>query len=200
MKEREKWERRYLDAAEPFYGREPSAFLAHSLALLPARGRCLDLGGGQGRNALFLSARGWDVLMVDAAVSGVARGRALARAQRVKVAALAADATQSPLRIATSTFDLILMVNYHDRAAIAAAPGWLRPGGALLVEGFAQEQLGRSSGGPQDPAFLWRPNELLDLVRALRVVWYEDRLTRDDDNPRHRGEKWVVRLIARKSP
>jgi len=200
MKERDKWERRYLDAPEPFYGHEPSGFLRRSLAFLPASGRCLDLGGGQGRNAIFLAARGWDVLVVDAAVAGVARARAGARAQGVKLAALAGDATESPLNITRPAFDLVLMVNYHDRAAIGAAPDWLCGGGALLVEGFAHEQLGRSSGGPQDPAFLWRPNELLELVRPLRVLWYEDRLTRDDDNPRHHGEKWVVRLIARKNP
>jgi hypothetical protein len=35
-------------------------------------------------------------------------------------------------------------------------------------------------------------------VTGLRVVWYEDRLTTGDDNPKHRGEKWVVRLIARR--
>jgi hypothetical protein len=91
------------------------------------------------------------------------------------------------------------MINYHQHSAIAAAGRSLRPGGALVVEGFAQEQLGRTSGGPQDPALLWRPNQLLSLVGSLRVVWYEDRITSDDDNPRHRGAKWVVRLIARRT-
>ena len=199
MHEREDWERRYLESQEPVYGREPSAFLARSLPLLPPGGRCLDLGGGQGRNAVFLARQGWDVLLVDAAFAGAVRARAAARAEKVCVSALVADLSEDALAVPEASFDLVLMVNYHDRLATARAASWLRPEGALLVEGFAQEQLGRSSGGPQDPAVLWNPNELLSLVPGLRVVWYEDRLITDDDNPRHRGAKWVVRLIARRT-
>ncbi|MGZ5958596.1 MAG: class I SAM-dependent methyltransferase [Myxococcaceae bacterium] len=199
MRERDKWDLRYQDSTEPFYGREPSAFLARSLPLLPPPGRCLDLGGGQGRNAVFLAGRGWEVTLVDVALAGVARARAWACATRVGLAGVVADLDEGALAIPERGFDLVLAVNYHDHAIIGAARTWLRPGGALLVEGFAQEQLGRSSGGPQNPALLWRPNELLTLAGGLRVVWYEDRLTAADDNPRHRGEKWVVRLIARRT-
>jgi SAM-dependent methyltransferase len=199
MREREKWEKRYQDSEEPFYGREPSGFLLRSLPLLPERGRCLDLGGGQGRNAVFLAKRGWEVLLVDAAFAGVARARAWARSENVRIRAAVADLTEGSVAAPGDSLDLVLMVNYHDRTALASVGKWLRPGGALLVEGFAQEQLGRTSGGPQDPAVLWNANELLSLAGALRVVWYEDRLTTEDDNPRHRGAKWVVRLIARRT-
>jgi tellurite methyltransferase len=196
--ERRKWESRYLQAAEPFYGREPSPFLVRSLDLLPAAGQCIDVAGGEGRNSVFLALRGWRVTMVDVALAGVARARAAARHHGVSVAAAVADTASLPLRVSAESADLVLVVNYHDRAVIASAGAWLRPGGALLVEGFASEQLGRSSGGPRDPDHLWKPNELLSLSKGLRVVWYEDRLVVGDDNPRHRGDKWVVRLIARK--
>ncbi len=199
MHGREDWERRYLESQEPVYGREPSPFLVRSLPLLPADGRCLDLGGGQGRNAVFLARRGWDVLLVDAALAGVARARAWARTEEVRLQGAVADLGDGGLALPEASFDLILVVNFHDRAAVKGAARWLRSGGVLLVEGFAQEQLGRSSGGPQDPAVLWNVNELLSLAQGLRVVWYEDRLTTDDDNPRHRGAKWVVRLIARRT-
>jgi SAM-dependent methyltransferase len=199
MCEREKWEKRYQDSEGPFYGRKPSAFLVRSLSLLPADGRCLDLGGGQGRNAVFLARRGWTVVMVDCAIAGVAGARALARAESVALVPVVADLAEGALVIPEAGFDLVLMINYHEHAAVSTAARWLRPGGALLVEGFAREQLGRSSGGPQDPAMLYRPNELLRLARGLRVVWYEDRLITDDDNLRHHGAKWVVRLVARRT-
>ena len=199
MREREKWDRRYQDSREGFYGRGPSPFLVRSLPLLPPPGRCLDLGGGQGRNAVFLAGQGWDVTMVDVALAGVARAHAWARAERVRLSGVVADLDEGALAISGSAFDLVLAVNYHEHAIVEAAQTWLRPGGALLVEGFAREQLGLGSGGPQDPELLWRPNELLALARGMRVVWYEDRLTDEDDNPRHRGKKWVVRLIARRT-
>jgi SAM-dependent methyltransferase len=204
--ERAKWEQRYRQAAEqPFYGREPSPFVVRALPLLPAPGRCLDVAGGEGRNALFLAARGWQVTLVDVAVAGVATARRRAAQECRPLALVVADTDHWPLCPGAARWDLILVVNYHSRALVAAAATMLRPGGALLVEGFAREQLGRSSGGPQDPELLWRPNELIELVAfpgggapSLRVVWYEDRLVSGDDSPRHRGPKWVVRLVARR--
>ena len=203
MDERSRWNERYRQAQEPFYGRDPSQFLRRSLPLLPPPGRCLDAAGGEGRNAAFLAALGWRVLLADMALAGVARARKLASAQTQSASAgsvqlVCADLAHSPLRLAPGTLDLLLVVNYHDRFLIASGGELLRQGGVLLVEGFAKEQLGRSSGGPQDPDLLWGPNELLRAAAGLRVLWYEDRLTADDDNPRHRGEKWVVRLIARR--
>lgn len=198
MDERRKWESRYLAAEGPFYGRQPSAFLARSLKLLPRPGRCIDFGGGEGRHAAFLAGLGWEVTVADVAVAGLARARTLCRHVLPRVRLVAADLADSPLRPAPESVDLVLVINFHDRRTVSSAAEWLRPGGLLFVEGFALEQLERSTGGPRDPRHLWKPNELLSLARGLRAVWYEDRETSDDDNPRHRGAKWVVRLIARK--
>lgn len=198
MDELAKWESRYLGADEPFYGVEPSQFLQRSLAQLPAGGRCLDLAGGEGRNAIFLAARGWNVTLIDGAWAGVTRARSLAAKRGVAVNLVVGDLRRFATFPFRDGFDLVLIVNYHNRELLAAACDWLHPGGAVLLEGFAREQLGRSSGGPQDLDQLWGPNEVADLLRPLRLVWFEDRLVTVDDNPRHRGEKWVVRAIARR--
>lgn len=199
MDERSKWEARYTQAEDTFYGRQPSAFLVSVQPLLPLPGRCLDAGGGEGRNAVFLASLGWNVMLVDLALAGVVKAARRAMEAGVSLDCLVADLEADPLRGDVAPFDLVLAINFHSRAVVAAACRWLRPGGVLVVEGFAQEQLGRSSGGPQDPAILWHPNELLEMVTPhLRVVWYEDRLLDGDDNPRHRGPKWVVRLLARR--
>lgn len=199
MNERHKWEQRYAQAEGPFYGRQPSAFLAASLPLLPPVGRCLDAAGGEGRNAVFLASLGWDVVLADVALAGVARARRRAAESGCALKLVVADFDHNPLDVGPHSFDLVLAINFHSRELVAAAPGWLKPGGCLLVEGFAVEQLGRGSGGPQDPAILWHPNELPDLVRGrLRLLWYEDRLVEGDDNPRHKGPKWVVRMVAQR--
>jgi len=198
MGERERWERRYQQAAEPFYGREPSRFLQRSLALLPGRGRCIDLGGGEGRNAIYLARLGYDVTLVDVAVAGLSRAATMARDAEVRLNIVAADLQEPPLADTGDGWDVVLLINYHDRRAVASVETRLRPGGAVVVEGFAKEQLGRGSGGPPDADLLWGPNELHELLRPLRLVWYEDRLVEGDDNPHHRGAKWVVRAIARK--
>lgn len=200
MDERERWERRYQQAEEPFYGRDPSLFLRRSVALLPNGGRCLDLAGGEGRNAVFLACRGFSVTLADVALAGLSRAALMARTAGASVRVVATDLRHSALVDPPGGWDLILLINYHDRQSVAGAASRLRPGGAVVVEGFAKEQLGRGSGGPPDLDRLWGRNELLDLLRPLRVVWYEDRLVEADDNPHHRGAKWVVRTIARREP
>jgi SAM-dependent methyltransferase len=198
MGERERWERRYQQSDGPFYGRDASQFLQRSLPLLPASGTCLDLAGGEGRNAVFLAQRGFEVTLADVAVAGLARAAELARHQGVALRIVAADLGRSPLVDPSEGWNLILLMNYHDRSVLAAAGRRLSPGGAVVVEGFAKEQLGRGSGGPPDPDLLWARNEIVQLLLPLRLVWYEDRLVEADDNPRHRGSKWVVRAVARR--
>lgn len=197
MHEREKWERRYQQAKDTVFGEQPSLLVRRALPLLPAPGRCLDLAGGEGRNALFLARLGWEVLIADCAIAGLARARRVFRAAGVAGRLLAADLQTPVLGDPRALFDLLLVVNYHDRAWVSNAHRWLRPGGVLIAQGFAREQLGRGTGGPSDPHLLWGPNELLKLAGPkLRVVHYEDRLVEEDDNPAHRGPKWVVRLVA----
>ena len=66
------WDRRY---AEPHlvWSAEPNRFLVEELAGLPP-GPALDLACGEGRNAIWLARRGWEVAGVD--FSGVAIDKA----------------------------------------------------------------------------------------------------------------------------
>jgi SAM-dependent methyltransferase len=198
MDERQRWESRYAQSDGAFYGRGPSPFLLRSLPLLPAPGRCIDFAGGQGRNAVLLARHRWQVTVVDVALAGLAAARQLARDAGVEIGLVHADLGRTPLHLEPASLDLVLVVNYHNAELIRSATTLLHPGGVLLVEGFSIDQYGRPSGGPQEAHVLWRPNQLLELATPLRVLWYEDRLTDEDDNPRHRGEKAIVRLIARK--
>lgn len=52
------------------YSDKPDPELIRSLVDLP-RGKAVDVGGGQGRHSLALSALGFEVLLVDAAQSGL---------------------------------------------------------------------------------------------------------------------------------
>lgn len=200
MPEREKWERRYRQAKDSVFGGEPSLLMRRALPLLPPPGRCLDLAGGEGRNAVFLARLGWEVLVVDCAIAGLARARRVLADCGLRASLAAADLDTPVLGDPSERFDLLLVINYHDRQWVRDAHNWLRPGGVLIAQGFAREQLGRGTGGPSSLDLLWGPNELLDLASGhLRVLLYEDRLVEEDDNPAHRGPKWVVRLIAARS-
>ena len=77
----EAWDERHA-AHEPIESHEPDPTLVREVAGLTP-GRALDLATGDGRNAIWLAARGWRVTAVD--FSGVALDRARTSARSVGV-------------------------------------------------------------------------------------------------------------------
>jgi SAM-dependent methyltransferase len=65
------WESAYQTATTSIFGK-PSAEIVTLADKLPAIATVLDLGCGEGRNALFLAERGFDVTVVDISKSGFA--------------------------------------------------------------------------------------------------------------------------------
>lgn len=52
------------DPSSTFFNRQPNEFLTRVAATLP-KGRALDVGMGQGRNAVWLATQGWQVTGFD---------------------------------------------------------------------------------------------------------------------------------------
>lgn len=178
------WEDRYSRAAatgDQLWSAGPNAWIERTVAHLPI-GDAVDLGGGEGRNALWLAGRGWTVTAVDFAPAGLAIGRARAESLGVEVAWVEADATAW---IAPSLVDLVVIAYLQlPEAALADALGnaaaSLVPGGTLALVGHALENLADGVGGPQDPALLHRVDHLSAVARAAGLDVAECRLvTRD---------------------
>jgi 2-polyprenyl-3-methyl-5-hydroxy-6-metoxy-1,4-benzoquinol methylase len=75
------WDERY-NSAEYAFGTEPNDFLVSAVDRLPG-GRILCLGEGEGRNAVWLAERGFDVTAVDASRVGLDKALRLAEDRRV---------------------------------------------------------------------------------------------------------------------
>jgi len=90
------WDARYAehqmrhDRDGTLWGVEPNRFVARDLAGLPP-GRALDLACGEGRNAIWLAERGWQVTAVDFSSVAIDRGRELAEHRGVTVDFVVAD-------------------------------------------------------------------------------------------------------------
>jgi 2-polyprenyl-3-methyl-5-hydroxy-6-metoxy-1,4-benzoquinol methylase len=67
-------------AADPIYNRYPNRFLGE-IAEKAKPGRALDIGMGQGRNALYLAALGWNVTGIDISEKGIEVARGCPAAQ-----------------------------------------------------------------------------------------------------------------------
>ena len=163
---------------------EPSPWVIRFAELVPAGGRVLDVGSGEGRHTRLFLGRGHPVTAVDRDTSGLADLREDARLEIVE-----ADLESgAPFPFQGRAFEGIVVTNYLHRPILPDIVAAVAAGGVLVYETFArgQERFGR----PQCPDFLLGPGELLEAVRgALRVIAYED-VTVDDPAPR------VVQRIA----
>ena len=167
----EAWDERHA-AHEPIESHEPDPTLVREVAGL-APGRALDLATGDGRNAIWLASQGWQVTGVD--FSGVALGRARTSAQSVGVAV---DWLRTDLLDWTppaGTFDLVCIFFLHlpleERQEVyARAAAAVRPGGTLLVVGHDATNLVDGVGGPQDPALLFTPAEIVAELSGFTIV------------------------------
>lgn len=67
-----RWDQRY-GTEDYWYGTQANEFLKEHVGALPPRGRVLCLAEGEGRNAVFLAAQGFEVVAVDASAVGLAK-------------------------------------------------------------------------------------------------------------------------------
>ncbi len=101
-----------------------------------AAGRALDLGSGEGGDAVWLAERGWSVTGVDVAQAAVDKARAAAAERGVVVAFERHDLTRT---FPEGSFDLVnaqflqAPVGWPRAEVLRRALGAVAPGGRLLV-------------------------------------------------------------------
>ncbi len=186
---KEWWSKKYQESDGYLFGKEPSPFLAENVEFL-RKGETFDVAMGEGRNSVFLASKGFNVTGVDFAERAVERAKALAAEKKVKLElkSQSLDFFLIPLM----KYDTILVTDYHPHLALmkSLARG-LNKGGTLLLEGYALEQL-RIEGGYRPGSFeCFTPNEVLNHVRDLHVVYYNER--------RISPKESRVQLLARKA-
>ena len=168
--ERADWDRRYR-GTELVWTAQPNRFVVQELQGLPP-GRALDLGSGEGRNAVWLAERGWRVTAVDFSPVALDKARRLAQARGVTVDWVLADLRG--YQPEPGAYDLVLVAYLHlssvERAAVlAGAVAALAPGGTLLVIGHDLANLTQGVGGPQDPSVLYTPEAIVAELDGLTV-------------------------------
>lgn len=163
------WDSRYAAAQQ--WSDEPNALAAELLAGL-SPSTAIDVAAGEGRMALWLAARGWQVTALDFSAVGLRRGQERAEQLGLPVQWQVADATTADL--GSECFDLVLVLYLH--LARAVLPEVLRrcadavaPGGRLLVLGHDRDNDEHGVGGPPDPDVLYDVALLKAAAADLKV-------------------------------
>lgn len=141
------WENRYSESATIWSGRVNQALSVTVHDLAP--GTALDLGCGEGADAIWLARRGWTVTGLDLSETALTRARLSA-----EKLGFAVEFDHADLAVwqASTTYDLVTATFLHSpvpgfprTAVLAQAAAAVAPGGHLLVVGHATVPPGAGS-------------------------------------------------------
>ena len=189
------WDERY-GTSELLWGEGPNRFFVEETSdLVP--GTALDVACGEGRNAIWLAEHGWRVTGVDFSAVGLAKAAVLATERGTEVEWVEADLTKwDP----PAAYDLVAVLYLQLPAELRRgvfrrlAPS-VAPGGTLLVVAHDRSNLTEGHGGPQDPAVLYGPEDVVADVGHLLRVTRAERVRRQVETPT--GERDAIDLLVR---
>ncbi len=129
------WDARYSERDAAMWSGRPNGRLVAEVAGLTP-GRALDVGCGEGADAIWLARRGWTVAAIDISDVAVGRAREVAELAGAAVDWVRGDALQTPFP--SRSFDLV-SIQYPALPKAAGEPAvrtlldTVRPGGLLLA-------------------------------------------------------------------
>ena len=167
------WDQYYTD--KPLAsGKGPNGFL-HTMLPRLAKGRTLDIGMGEGQNAVYLAQNGFDVKGFDFSKVALEHAKQLAKAYDVAIEVQSADLDLYLFGI--MEYDSIIMTNFRPNVTryytnIISA---LKQGGTLLIDSYGVPEMNEAIG--KDESYrnhYFHSNEILKYISDLRILFYQE--------------------------
>lgn len=192
------WDQRYAEN-ETVYGTEPNKFFKLFIDLHKP-GSILLPAEGEGRNAVYAASKGWQVDAFD--FSQVAKEKALdfAKGERVSVNYEVKNITDFK---ANKQYDAVALVYVHLPGALRnkfhqEIYNSIKPGGFLVLEAFAKEQVHFESGGPRDEKLLYDAPSICSDFPFLHMMSCEQKEIILNEGDYHKGKAAVLRMIGQR--
>lgn len=159
------WDARYASHDALWSGNPNAHLITEAQGLAP--GAALDVGCGEGADAIWLAERGWRVTAVD--ISTVALQRAVAHASQVGAEAAAhIDWAHQDARSwdpGQARFDLVSAQYLHlpavpRQALFARMAAAVAPGGTLLIVGHHPSDLETTMPRPREPDMFFTGDDI----------------------------------------
>lgn len=205
------WNQRYSRMGKS-YGTEPNVFLKESYKALPM-GRILCLAEGEGRNAVFLAQKGYQVTMVDYSEVGVENAKKLAsqvkreKSGKNKDGGVPLNAIVDDLQtfeLGENKWEGVISIFGHTPPTIrkrihSSLNDALAPGGVYLAIGYSHKQLDYKTGGPPSLDLLYNPEEIAEELSGLKMEHLKLREREIIEGDLHTGLASVVEIVAKKT-
>jgi SAM-dependent methyltransferase len=183
------WDQRYRSSSTLWSGQANPQLVTEASDLAP--GSALDVGCGEGADAIWLAERGWRVTAVDVSAVALERGAAHARDVSAEVAQritwLHADLVEWVPSAAS--YDLVSAQFMHlpkvQREVLhGRLAGSVAPGGTLLVVGHHPSDLETAVSRPSVPGLLFTSSEVAEsLVKEQWLIAVDEARARQTLDP-----------------
>jgi tellurite methyltransferase len=167
------WDMKYSRPSFIF-GKTPAKFLAENFDYIKEGSTVLDMGMGEGRNAVFLAQKGHKVTGVDISSVAIKKSYMLAKEFDVKIKGVVASLES--YQIPDESFDAIICFYYVDRNLISKMRQWLKPGGVIIYEAYTLKQKTKKDHHKDPDSYYLKEQELLTLFKGMKVLKYEEPL------------------------
>lgn len=165
------WDQKYSRPSFIF-GKTPAKFLAENFDYLKDGSAVLDMGMGEGRNAVFLAQKGHKVTGVDISSVAIKKSYLLAKEFGVKIKGVVASLES--YKIPKGSFDAVVCFYYVDRKLSQKMMEWLAPGGIIIYEAFTLKQRSKKGHRKDPESYYLKEQELLTMFSGMRVLKYEE--------------------------
>lgn len=217
--------REYFDSeygrVDSYWGNQPNLLVSMVGGRLKPDSRILEVGCGEGRNAIFLARLGFDVVATDIAVKGIEKARHLAEMNDCCPEFIKLDAHDPHSHL--GGFDCVLLINVLQLLRSEMIPERMShfqsivlPGGVMAVEVFTVDdplyknhiQSGKPTLAPLTinhpsrgyPVRFFDGGEVASYFENWDLIYYNEGLMQDKPHGVHADfhEHGLAQLVARK--
>ena len=194
------WNDRFSDKTY-LYGTEPNDFLKEKHHHIPAKGRVLCIGEGEGRNAVYLAQQGYEVTALDASIVGLEKTKQLAQQKNVNVKTQHIDLAH--YEFTPNHWDAVVSIFCHlppqlRQKVHQAIPLTLKSNGVMLLEAYRPPQLELGTGGPKDPALFYSYEMIANDLQALTPLFLASVMRHIKEGVGHDGLSATVQFVGQK--
>lgn len=198
------WNERYGNDTYA-YGTSPNVFFKEQIAHLNP-GKILLPAEGEGRNAVFASGLGWEVVAFDQSIEGRKKAILLAETNRVEIEYFVGEFADHHFE--ENHFDAIGLIFAHFPAEVKSGyhrmlSRYLKKGGLAIFEAFSKNHLSYvvanpKVGGPKDINMLFSMEEIRNDFPDFEILVLEETEIELHEGPFHDGVGSVIRFVGRK--
>ncbi|HEX2896667.1 MAG TPA: class I SAM-dependent methyltransferase [candidate division Zixibacteria bacterium] len=193
------------------FGNEPEPELANFVKSSKRRGNALDLGCGDGRNALFLAKMAYNVTGVDVSKVAVKKLGAIAAEKKLSQFLQTVHSDARDFKYPPNIYDLVVAVTLFDHIPkqdliplFEKVADSIKSGGILFTKVHTIKDPGKTNGSDKASELSWaiqhyfEPDELKEILeKKFKVIKYLEYDDQDNSHGRPHFHNFAVSIAQK---